>query len=507
MKKRIYFLKKMNRYVCFLIVTIVLAGCVKQEDKSAPVLPSAKETRQDVVEVLGSSEQEESTGNKIETSEIQGSMNAKMPVPLQVEGTRLVDMEGNPVQLRGVSTHGIAWYPEYVNADFFDSLQYAWGASVVRLAMYTAENGGYCTDGDKECLKQLVKDGVKYATDAGLYVIIDWHILQDNNPNMYKEEAKTFFDEMSNEYADYNNVLYEICNEPNGNTSWEEVKQYAEEIIPVIRANDADAVIIVGTPTWCQDVDKAAKDPIKGYDNLMYSLHFYADTHRDWLRNRMQEAIDAGLPIFVTEFGTCDASGNGSINVEESDKWIEMLNKNDVSFVAWNLSNKKETSAIFSWDCPKTFGFMNKDLTHNGQWILKTLSQYENLSTTLPETKNEETNENEQEKEENAVVTYNAGTVMYKVTVSNTWENGSETYYQYNLTIENPDKEDVRGWSVELTFNEDICFSDGWNGEYVVTGDTLTITCKDYNKNIPAGRQINDIGFIISGSEKLALNQ
>ena len=290
--------------------------------------------------------------------------------PLHLEGTRLVDSNGQTVQLRGVSTHGLAWFPQYVNQEFFTELSDDWKANVVRLAMYTAENGGYCSGGDKEKLKKLVKNGVEYATNAGLYVIIDWHILQDNNPQTNQEEAKVFFEEMSKEFASYDNVLYEICNEPNGGTTWSQVKSYAEEIIPVIRANDEDAIIIVGTPTWSQDVDKAVADPIKGYENIMYTLHFYAATHTDWFRNRMETVIDVGLPIFVTEFGTCDASGNGEIDIAQSNEWMKTMDENGVSYVAWNLSNKNESSAFIKSGCNKLTGWKKRELSSSARFVI-----------------------------------------------------------------------------------------------------------------------------------------
>ena len=207
--------------------------------------------------------------------------------------------------------------------------------------MYTDE-GGYCAGGDKAALKKLVKDGVKYATDLGLYVIIDWHILHDYDPNQNKDEAIKFFDEMSKEFASYNNVFYEICNEPNGGISWSSVKSYAEEVIPVIRKNDPKGIIIVGTPTWSQDVDIAAKNPIKGYDNIMYALHFYAGTHKDNIRSKMKTAIEAGLPVFVSEYGICDASGNGACNETEANKWVAFMDNYGVSYMIWNLANKNE---------------------------------------------------------------------------------------------------------------------------------------------------------------------
>lgn len=298
---------------------------------------------------------------------------APVCVALAVDGTRLTDTAGNPVQLKGISTHGLAWFPDYVNRECFQQLK-DWGANVVRLAMYTAEYGGYCTGGDREYLKGLVKDGVSYATDCDMYVIIDWHILSDGNPNTYVEDAKAFFEEMSKEYADYTNVIYEICNEPNGGTSWQQVKDYAVQIIEVIRANDADGVILVGTPNWCQYVDQAAADPIQGYENIMYTLHFYAATHTDSLRNTMVEAIDAGLPVFVSEFGICDASGNGGIDEYQANQWVKTMDECGVSYVVWNLSNKSETSAIIRSDCDKKSGFGQEDLSNSGKWVHEVLA-------------------------------------------------------------------------------------------------------------------------------------
>ncbi len=292
---------------------------------------------------------------------------------LHVEGTQLVGKDGQAVQLRGASTHGLAWFPAYVNDAWFAELHGEWKANVVRLALYTAENGGYCTDGDKTALRKLVDDGVRYATENDLYVIIDWHILSDGNPNMHADEAERFFADVSAAYAGHDNVLYEICNEPNGETAWADVKTYAERIIPIIRKNDAEAVVIVGTPTWSQDVDAAAVDPL-AFDNVMYALHFYAATHKDDLRAKAIKAMDSGLPLFVTEFGICDASGNGAIDEAQANEWITVLDERGVSYVMWNISNKAESSAMFKAACGKVSGFADDDLSQAGAWLRKTLS-------------------------------------------------------------------------------------------------------------------------------------
>lgn len=300
---------------------------------------------------------------------------------LHVKGIKLVDKKGHEVQLRGVSTHGLSWYPQYVNDKCFAQLHDKWGANVVRLAMYTEEYNGYCSGDAKNRsdLKKLIKKGVKLAKKHKMYVIVDWHILSDGNPNSHKKEAKAFFREMSREFKGYNNVIYEICNEPNNGTSWKEIKSYAKSVISTIRENDKKAVIVVGTPIWSQDVDQAAADPIKG-DNIMYALHFYAATHKTDLRNKMTAAINKGLPVFVTEYGICDASGNGAIDKREADRWIQTMDEYGVSYIAWNLSNKQESSSIIKSSCPKVSGFKKSELSDEGRWLYHLLRKKAGLT-------------------------------------------------------------------------------------------------------------------------------
>ncbi len=287
---------------------------------------------------------------------------------LRVEGTKIVDESGSPVLLQGVSTHGIAWFPAFVNKEAFRTLRDSMGVNTVRLALYSSENEGYNTS-----LHQKVEEGVNYAKELGMYVIIDWHILGNGNPNTDKEKAKAFFNEMTAKFKDYNNVIYEICNEPNGNVSWtNDIKPYAEEMIPLIRQNDDNAIIIVGTPTWSQDVDIVAQDPIKNQSNIVYALHFYAATHRQELRNKLTTAINAGLPVFVSEFGISEASGNGGIDEGEATVWVNYLRQNGIGYVCWALSNKDEACSLIKSNCGKVYGWTDEDLTQEGLWLKKT---------------------------------------------------------------------------------------------------------------------------------------
>lgn len=287
---------------------------------------------------------------------------------LSVEGTSLTDQNGDPVRLYGMSTHGIAWFPQYVSHDTFRTLRDDWKTNCVRLALYTDEYGGYSSGGDQDELKSLVRNGIDHATDLGMYVIVDWHVLNDQDPNVHKEDAVSFFREISSLYKDHTNILYEICNEPNGYATWDSVKSYANEVIPVIRENDADAVILVGTPSWSQNIDQAAESPLE-FDNVMYTLHFYAATHTDSLRSRLETCADSGLPVFVSEFGMCDASGNGGNDFDQADRWMELLDKYQISFLCWNLANKAETSSVLQSGCEKTSDWTEEDLSESGRWI------------------------------------------------------------------------------------------------------------------------------------------
>ncbi len=265
---------------------------------------------------------------------------------LQVLGGRLCNEAGNPVVLHGMSSHGLHWFPQFTSREYIRMTSGS-GANVFRIAMYTAE-GGYISQPDN--VKTLLTTAVDNAIAEDMYVIIDWHILSDGNPMTYVNQSKEFFNEVSARYANTPNVLYEICNEPNGGVSWaNDIKPYAETIIPVIRANSPDSIILVGSGTWSQDINEPADNPL-AYGNIMYTCHFYAGTHGQWLRDRIDYALGKGAPIFVTEWGTSAADGNGGVYLEESARWLDFLDSRGISWCNWSLCDKAESSAALSGD-------------------------------------------------------------------------------------------------------------------------------------------------------------
>ena len=299
----------------------------------------------------------------------------------------MVDQNGVPTQLRGASTHGMHWFPQYVNQNAFQTLRDDWGINMVRLVCYPRDVGsvGYLTGGDstKQQLDTLIQNGVDYATKLGMYALVDWHV-HAYNPNEYLKEAKIFFTKYATMYKDHDNVLYEICNEPTG-TNWysgngKDLYTYCSEVIKTIRAIDPDAIIICGTNTWSQDVDQVAAKPMKalGYENIMYTFHFYSATHKENLMKKVRLATKDGTPIFVTEFGICSADGNGSYDAENADRWIALLDELNISFACWSYSNCNEKSAYFKSSCSNAGGdWTADDLTTTGKWLINTCRAHE----------------------------------------------------------------------------------------------------------------------------------
>lgn len=393
---------------------------------------------------------------------------------LHVQGSQLVDENNQPVVLQGFSTFGLNYAPQYVNENVFAFLKNTMHSQIIRLAMYTEESGGYCSGGDPSRLKALIDKGVQAARATGQYVIIDWHILSDGNPNRHLNEAREFFREMSAKYKNETHVFYEICNEPNG-VSWPEIKRYASQIIPVIRANDPQGVILVGTPTWSQDVDVAAASPLSGVSNVMYTLHFYAATHKDSIRSKLRAAHGRGLPVFVSEFGISSADGNGTLDEASGNAWISLLNKEGISRVGWAINNKNEASSLFVPG--SSLNLSVSDLSPSGRWFYRTYSKKPvDPVITPPQT---------------------PGFAKVEAQCVNTWTSGSEAFYQYSITISNPGGSDLDGWSAILNFNRSFAIDSGWSAGFSAEGERLTITPVDWNASLAAGALVENIGVIL----------
>ncbi len=264
---------------------------------------------------------------------------------LSIDNGIIVNEKKEIVKLKGISSHNLYWYKRIYTKENLKEIRDTWGINTFRIALYTnPEEDGYIIN--KEQIKEVERI-IDYCIDLDIYVIVDWHILKDNNPNIYKEEAIDFFNKISKKYKDSPNVIYEICNEPNGEeVTWnEDIKPYAEEVIGVIRKNSKNSLIIVGLADWCKDIN-SAKNNLLEDKNIIYSVHFYAGAQNIQLKEEISSAVKEKMPLIVTECGATNESGDGKLYKKEFINWIEYLENNNISWIVWQLSEKEESSSL-----------------------------------------------------------------------------------------------------------------------------------------------------------------
>jgi endoglucanase len=280
---------------------------------------------------------------------------------LRVRGNKIVDKTGAPVRLRGMSLFWSQWMPQFWNADVVSWLKNDWQSTVVRAAM-GIEHGGYLENPLVETAR--MEAVVDAAIAAGIYVVIDWH---DHKAEEHLEQAKAFFDEMARKYGSYPNVLFELYNEPT-QQSWPGIiKPFHESVIPVIRQHTKN-IIILGTRLWSQEVGEASEDPVVG-DNLAYTIHFYANTHRQSLRNKVSTALANGVPVFATEWGTCDATGDGTLDLGETQAWLKFFEENHISDANWAIGDKAEACSALKPGASGNGGWSEDHLTESGRFV------------------------------------------------------------------------------------------------------------------------------------------
>ena len=288
---------------------------------------------------------------------------------LKVVGTKLKDTKGNDVVLHGMSFGWHNWWPRFYNAGAVHELVTKWNCTVLRGAMGIEPDSGYIKSPGRSV--ELMKNVIDACIKENVYVIIDWH-----DHNIHQEAAIEFFSRMSKEYANYPHIIYEVYNEPDDKKTWPEVKAYSQAVIKAIRANDPDNIILVGSPRWDQDVHLPAADPIIGYDNLMYTMHFYAGTHKKWLRDRTEEAIKKGLPIFVSECAGMEATGNGPLDHNEWKRYVDWMDQNKISWLAWSVADKNETCSVLEKSASSDGNWKEEDIKEWGKMVKRHLNRY-----------------------------------------------------------------------------------------------------------------------------------
>lgn len=292
---------------------------------------------------------------------------------ISVKGNQILDQKGKPLSIAGPS---FFWSnTDYGAERFYNAEAVQWAkkfqqATIVRAALGVEPHGGYIFDPEN---KKRITTVVDAAIAEGLYVIIDWH---SHHAEDYEKEAIDFFTEMAETYGAFDNVIYEIYNEPL-DVSWKDVlKPYSESVCAAIRKIDPDNLILIGTPNWSQDVEVASLDPITKFNNIAYTFHFYAGTHHQDLRDKALTALNNGLPIFVSEWGTINANGDGDVATESINEWLAFMKKHNLSHCNWALNDKKEGASILKNGVPSNGGWTKENLTPSGLFVTAVIKNW-----------------------------------------------------------------------------------------------------------------------------------
>jgi len=266
----------------------------------------------------------------------------------------------------------------YYNRPTVAWLKQDWQTTIVRAAMGVEDPMGFIDDEVSNRNRAIALADAAIAED--IYVIIDWHShrAEDN-----EQKAIDFFRDMARRYGDSNNVIFEIYNEPI-NTPWSTIKGYAERVIQAIRSEGSDNLIIVGTPFYSQQVDEASRDPIRGFDNIAYTLHFYAGTHGEYLRDKARTALNNGIPLFVTEWGTVNANGDGAVARDETQRWMNFLAENNISHLNWAVNDKREGASVLQPNASTSGNWRDSDLTETGLFVREIIRGWQSADLSDP---------------------------------------------------------------------------------------------------------------------------
>lgn len=309
---------------------------------------------------------------------------------LKVQNNRVVDAQGVPLQLAGMSLYwstfggtGTSWGAnDFFNANVVSTMANDWKSSLIRAPAGVISGSGQNVYQYPQTMN-LVKQVVDAAIANGIYVIVDWH-LENSTPD--QSDATKFFTEMTQTYKSTPNIIWEIWNEPK-NVQWSDIKSYANTMIPLIRQNSQN-LILVGTPNWSHNPDQAANDPITVDPNVAYTLHFYAAQNCDASKldadnNTAMSAANSAIQkaaVFISEWGTVCNSGSGSVEKTWSDKWLAWAKTNGISWANWSLSNKSETSAAISTSGGSGGGWSDNQLSASGAYVKGKIQEvYANL--------------------------------------------------------------------------------------------------------------------------------
>ena len=273
---------------------------------------------------------------------------------IAVSGNKFVNEAGQTIQFKGYSSSDPdkLVYNGKWNQAYFDEMK-AWAANLVRFPIHPAAWRKH----GKNAYQSLLDQGVAYAKNAGMYVIIDWHsignlkseLFQAENYETTKKETFEFWRAMAIRYKDNPTVaFFELYNEPTvyngqlGTCTWAEWKALNEEMITIIRAHGCKAIPLVAGFNWAYDLTPVKDNPINA-TGVAYVSHPYPQKREKPWEDKW--TADWGFvadkyPVILTEIGFCGADDIGAhipVISDESygDAIMAYCKKTGISYVAW----------------------------------------------------------------------------------------------------------------------------------------------------------------------------
>lgn len=293
------------------------------------------------------------------------TVNSKKLPLISVKGNKFVDPDGKTVLFRGlsISDPDKLQMQGHWNKEHFAQAK-AMGTTLLRIPVHPVawrERGG------AEYVK-LLDQAVEWATDLGMYVIIDWHsignpttgVFQDPMYDTTREETYGFWRAMSRRYSGHNTVaFFELFNEPAafGRASWDDWKKMVEDQIAVIRDNNRQAIPLVAGFDWAYDLTPLHMNPIAA-EGIGYTTHPYAHKRTQPWEPKWEEDFGfaaSNYPIIATEFGgfaspsAAPASGLYS-NPAYGPAIIKYLESRGISWTVWCFDPEWGPTLISNWD-------------------------------------------------------------------------------------------------------------------------------------------------------------
>lgn len=287
---------------------------------------------------------------------------------LKVQGTFIMDKNNEKIVFRGVSLGWSNEHYKFYNESIVKWLKDDWNVTAIRTTIGVEPENGYL-DSPLKTTEQIF-NVIDAAIKNDIYVIVAWHC-----SNMHYSQSKDFFIQVAKKYGKHPNIIYEIFTEPD-NESWSDLKSYYQNLITDIRNFDKQNIILISASYWTQQLNEVTVDPLVGFSNIMYTVHFCVGESGKDFREKCDYAISKGIPVIVTDHLLTNCSCNGNLFIAEWNDWTLWFEKNYISWLVWSISDKNESCSMLLPNANSNGHWNKNELNQSGIVIREKLKSY-----------------------------------------------------------------------------------------------------------------------------------